>query len=325
MSEKVGIGLVGFPFESMTQFWQWVDLCEEGDLDSIWVTDRLVSAQPMLEPMTVMAALAGRTERIQFGMNVVVLPTRDPLVLAKECATIDFMSDGRLLPAFGVGGNRAPEWAATGRTSAGRGRRSDEMLEIMTRLWTGEVLTFEGEYFHYKDAQIAPLPARQPLPLWIGGSSKAAIRRTAELGSGWLSGIATPNRVAPVVAAIRAAAAEAGRTIDDDHYGASFTFRFGDWDEPLVQRTAASMARFPEIDTPEGYMAVGDAAKILDTIAAYRAAGVSKFVARPIAASGADVIAQTRRLIEEVLPAVHGVPAQASSDHERPKRAETAG
>ena len=313
MSEKVGIGLVGFPFDSMSQFWQWVDLCEEGDVDSIWITDRLVSAQPMLEPMTVMAAVAGRTERIQFGMNVVVLPARDPLVLAKECATIDFMSDGRLLPAFGVGGNRAPEWAATGRSSAGRGRLSDEMLEIMTRLWAGEVVTYEGEFFRYEDAQISPLPVRQPLPLWIGGSSKAAIRRTAELGSGWLSGIATPNRVAPVVAAIRAAAAEAGRTIDDDHYGASFTFRFGDWDEPIVQRTAASMARFPEIDAPEGYMAVGDAAHILESIAAYHDAGVSKYVARPIATSGADVIEQTRRLIAEVIPVVHGVPEAATA------------
>jgi alkanesulfonate monooxygenase SsuD/methylene tetrahydromethanopterin reductase-like flavin-dependent oxidoreductase (luciferase family) len=196
MSEKVGIGIAGFPFETMAQFWQWVDICEAGDVDSIWVTDRLVSAQPMLEPMSVMAALAGRTERIQFGMNVVVLPARDPLVLAKECATIDFMSDGRLLPAFGVGGNRAPEWAATGRTSAGRGRLSDEMLEIMTRLWAGEVVTFEGEFFRYEDAQIAPLPARQPLPLWIGGSSKAAIRRTAELGSGWPSAGPSPRPVA---------------------------------------------------------------------------------------------------------------------------------
>jgi probable F420-dependent oxidoreductase len=313
MSEKIGVGLVGFPFDSMAQFWQWIDLCEAGDVDSIWVTDRLVSSQPMLEPMSVMAALAGRTERIQFGMNVVVLPTRDPLVLAKQCATIDFMSDGRLLPAFGVGGNRAPEWDATGRTPAGRGRLSDEMLEIMTRLWAGEVVTFEGEFFRYEAAQISPLPVRQPLPLWIGGSSKAAIRRTAELGSGWLSGIATPNRVAPVVAAIRAAAAAAGRMIDDDHYGASFTFRFGNWDEPIVQRTAASMARFPEIDAPEGYMAVGDAAHMLEAIAAYRAAGVSKFVARPIATSGADVVAQTRRLVEEVLPAIHGVPEPAAA------------
>jgi probable F420-dependent oxidoreductase len=313
MSEKVGIGIAGFPFETMAQFWQWVDICEAGDVDSIWVTDRLVSAQPMLEPMSVMAALAGRTERIQFGMNVVVLPARDPLVLAKECATIDFMSDGRLLPAFGVGGNRAPEWAATGRTSAGRGRLSDEMLEIMTRLWAGEVVTFDGEFFRYEDAQIAPLPARQPLPLWIGGSSKAAIRRTAELGSGWLSGIATPNRVAPVVAAIRQAVAEAGRTIDDDHYGAGFTFRFGSWDDPIVQRTATSMARFPEIDAPEDYLAVGDASDVIARIGDYRAAGVSKFVARPIASSGAEVIAQTERLIAEVIPAIHGGPRAAEA------------
>ena len=140
-----------------------------------------------------MAALAGGTEKLKFGMNVVVVTFRDPLVLAKQCATIDFLSDGRLLPAFGVGGPSAPEWAATGRTTRKRGAIADEALQLMARLWTEDRVTFEGEHFQYKDAIIEPKPVQRPLPLWIGGASEAAIRRTARIGNGWL-GACTPRR-----------------------------------------------------------------------------------------------------------------------------------
>jgi alkanesulfonate monooxygenase SsuD/methylene tetrahydromethanopterin reductase-like flavin-dependent oxidoreductase (luciferase family) len=239
---RIGLGLARLPFSDARAFWRFVERCEASDLDSLWQTDRLVSAVPQLEPLSVMAALAGATERLKFGMNVAVVSFRDPLVLAKECTTIDFLSDGRLLPAFGVGPAIAPEWAATGRPHAGSGRRADEALEIMARLWAGERLTLVGEHHRYAEARIAPLPAQQPLPLWIGGSSPAAIRRTARLGTGWLGGVQSPEQVGPVIAAIRDASAAAGRPIDPDHYGATIAFRFGSRDEPLVQATATRLA-----------------------------------------------------------------------------------
>src|SRR5262245_22631275 len=106
MTIGVGIGLMEFPFSGAREYWRWVDLCEGGGIDSIWQTDRLLSREPMLECMTVMAALAGRTRRLKFGMNVVSLALRDPVLLAKQCATIDVLSEGRLLPAFGIGSPR---------------------------------------------------------------------------------------------------------------------------------------------------------------------------------------------------------------------------
>ncbi|MYI82188.1 MAG: LLM class flavin-dependent oxidoreductase, partial [Chloroflexi bacterium] len=109
MSARIGLGMAAFPFASTRAFREWVELCEESDIDSIWQSDRLISPQPQLEAMSVMAALAGATERLKFGMSVVVLPLRDPLVLAMQCSTIDFLSDGRMLPAFGVGPEVAPE------------------------------------------------------------------------------------------------------------------------------------------------------------------------------------------------------------------------
>ena len=306
MKLRVGLGLAQLPFDDPRGLWRFVDRCEAGGIDSLWQTDRLVSGYPQLEPMSLMAALAGRTERLKFGMNVVVVTFRDPLVLAKECATIDWLSGGRLLPAFGVGPAIAPEWAATGRDPKGSGALVDEALRIMTGLWAGEHVTTAGRFFRYTDVRIAPLPVQQPLPLWIGGRSAAAIRRTAQLGTGWLGGVESPEQAGDVVAAIRAASDACGRPIDPDHYGAAFGFRFGSPDEPLVQRTGTVLAALAGTDEPRRHVAVGGAREILDRIEEFARVGVSKFVLRPIALGDADVMDQTERLIGEVLPAVHG-------------------
>lgn len=304
MSVRVGIGLSSFPFESAGAFWRWVELVEAGGVDSIWQTDRLVSREPFLESLSAMAAIAGATERVKFGMNAVVVSIRDPLVLAKQCATVDYLSGGRLLPVFGVGGERAPEFRATGRETARRGRRANEALEIMRRLWSEERVSFEGEFYRYRDCAIAPRPVQQPLPLWIGGASRAAIRRTARIGTGWLAGVQTPEQVAPVIAAIAEETARAGRTIDPDHYGAGFAFRFGSWDDPEVARLAAARARAATGVDPRRTFAVGGAADIVKRCREYRDAGVSKFVAIPLARGDDAVLDQTRRLIEEVIPQV---------------------
>ena len=92
MTVGIGVGLSRFPFAGAQGYWEWVQMCEESAVDSIWQTDRLVSAEPMLECLAAMAALAGATRRIRFGMNVASIALRDPLVTAKQCATIDFLS-----------------------------------------------------------------------------------------------------------------------------------------------------------------------------------------------------------------------------------------
>ncbi len=298
------MGVAGFPFSSPTAFFKWLDLCEDSEIDSIWISERLVSTQLQLEPIAAFGVIAGRTRRLKFGMNAILAPLRDPLVLAKECATLDFLSGGRLLPAFGVGGLAAPEFAATGRSPKGRGAIGDEVLDICARLWSEDSVDYDGKYFQYHGVTIAPKPVQKPLPLWIGGSSDAAIRRTARIGTGWLGGTQAPDEVARVVSGIKAALAGTGRSIDDDHYGAGFPFRFGSWDDEVVARTAAGYSRLGNTD-PKAVLAVGDASTIAGRCAEYVAAGASKFVLRPIATGDAEIMAQTRRLIDEVLPAVH--------------------
>jgi probable F420-dependent oxidoreductase len=299
----VGLGLMEFSFDTVAGFWRWVDLCEAGGVDSLWQTDRIVSREPILECMSVMAALAGHTRRLKFGVNVLSLAFRDPVLLAKQCATIDVLSEGRLLPAFGIGSPLAPEWQTLNLDTKTRGRKTDEGLEIIRRLWSEDRVDFEGVHYRLSGATISPKPVQPDLPMWIGGSSPAAIRRTARFGTGWQAGGETPEDIGAVVAAIREAARAEGRPIDEDHYGAGIAFRFGRRDDPALERLFEAYRRRTGRD-PERHFAIGDAPAIVDRIAGYVAGGISKFILRPVARGDAELLAQTRRLIEEVLPLV---------------------
>ena len=300
MSVAIGLGLMDFPFKTGADYWRWVDLCEEGGVDSLWQTDRLISKQPILECMATMGALAGRTRRLRFGMNVVSLALRDPVLLAKQCATIDVLSEGRLLPAFGIGSPLGPEWQALDIDTKTRGKRTDESLEIIARLWREDSVDFSGKHYRLAGASISPKPVQPDLPMWIGGSSDAAIRRTARYGTGWQGGGETLEDAGRVVAAIKKAVVEAGRSIDEDHYGASFPFYFGTEGDSVVTGAMAAYTKRTG-RAANSYFAIGDAQVIRDRVAAYTAVGIEKFILRPVG-SGDEVIAQTRRLIEQVLP-----------------------
>ena len=303
MTISAGLGIANFPFEDARGFWRWVDVCDNGGVDSLWQSDRIIGSDDSLECMSVMAALAGGTKRLKFGMNVASLGLRDPVVTAKACATIDVLSDGRLLPAFGVGSARSRDYVATGTPTKGRGKRSEEGLEILSRLWSEEKVTMQGEYFQLEDASISPRPVQQPLPLWVGGSAEQAIKRTAKWGTGWQAGIESPEEVAPVIAAIKERTQDFDRTIDEDHFGAGFGFRFGSPDEPIVARYLDLLAKRLG-KRPEGFVAVGDTPDIMRLLDRFRDAGVHKFVLRPIANGTDDMIDQTKRLIDRVLPEV---------------------
>lgn len=305
MAVGIGLGMASFPFTKVDSFWDWVSLCEQGGVDSLWQTDRLISTAPFLECMSALAAIAGATKTLKFGMNVASVALRDPLVLAKQCATIDYLSKGRLLPAFGIGTNTAPEWQATGRDTRGRGKRTDEALHIISRLWTGESVTFSGDYYQYKNAVISPLPSQQPLPLWVGGSSAQAIARTARVGTGWQAGLESPARAGKTKRAIVAALAETGRAIDDDHYGTGWFFRFGAIDDPVCQKELARFSRLAGNQDLTHLIAVGEA-QIIERIKQYTDQGIAKFILRPLGDTDADLHHQTRLLIDQVMPRFAG-------------------
>lgn len=306
MTYSAGIGIADFSFEDGEGFWEWVDLCERAGVDSIWQSDRIIGREPSLECMSTMAALAGRTRRIKFGMNVASIGLRDPVITAKACATVDVLSNGRLLPAFGVGTTLQRDYSATGIPTTGRGKRTDEGLAIMSRLWSEESVSFDGEHFRLSDASIAPRPVQQPLPLWVGGSAKAAIERTARWGTGWQAGLNTAVEVAPVIEAINARAVELGRSIDADHFGAGFGFRFGSPGDPAARRQAEQISTLLRRPAEE-FQAVGDVDAIMSMLLRYRDAGAHKFILRPIASGTADMIEQTRLFTEQILPEVEAM------------------
>jgi probable F420-dependent oxidoreductase len=301
MAIGIGLGLARFPFQRVDNFWRWVELCEDGGVDSIWQTDRLISDEPFLECITALAAIAGATQQLKFGMNVASAALRDPLVLAKQCATIDFLSQGRMLPAFGIGSARAPEWQATGRSTKGRGKRTDEALDIISQLWRGEPVTLSGDYYHYKDAVISPLPTQTELPLWIGGSSEAAIKRTARIGTGWQAGLESPQEAGLAKKAIVEALKERGRHIDDDHYGTGFFFYFGKASDDIAQRELARFSKLAPGKDLSHTIAIGTE-QIHQRISDYANEGISKFILRPMGNDDADLLEQTRHLIDKTLP-----------------------
>lgn len=304
MSIRIGIGSgLGLPVDPGL-YWEWVALCDDCGIDSIWHSDQLLG--PMLEPIAILAALAARTKRLRFGTNALVVAFRDPLVIAKQLATIDHLAPGRLLPTFGVGAATDPYWAATGRAPSDRGRRSNEAILLIRALLEQEQVSFHGTHYDYEGAGVWPRPAR-PLPLWIGGDSDAAIRRTAAMGDGWLGGLVSPDKAGETVAAIRTALQESERSIDADHYGVTIPFRIGAHDDPAVVAARDRLrARLRNVDAgaPPDLIAAGSPAQISALLRRYIAAGISKFVAVPMARDGADLLDQSRMLAEQILPEI---------------------
>ena len=301
MAIGIGMGTSVFPFDEARDYFKWVDKCEAGKVDSIWQTDRLVSKESMLECLSVMAILAGYTESIRFGMNVASIAIRDPLVTAKQCATIDYISGGRLLPAFGLGSKISRDYTATNISTKGRGKKADEALEIVSRLWTEDSVTFQGEHFSYKEAVINPKPVNASIPLWIGGSSQIAVKRTARVGTGWLGGIDSPETAGAVVSGVKEALKNTERKIDDDHYGATLLFRFGNQDDRSVLSTTKGISA--RLGKNAGrYYVVGETSQIVERIKEFIDVGCHKFVMLPMASGTKDVMEQTRLCIDEVIP-----------------------
>lgn len=304
MSIRIGIGNSLVPTLSPAEVWRWAEACDDCGLDSLWVSDQ--PSGPAPEPLAMLAALAARTRRIRLGTNVLVVSLREPILLARQLATIHALSGGRLLPAYGIGTGGDPLWAATGTDPASRGKRANEAIALVCDLLTRDAVSFEGSFHRYAGAGIQPRPERA-LPCWIGGESEAAIRRTALLGDGWIGGLSTPERVGATIAAIKAKLAENGRTIDADHYGATIPFRIGAEDDPAVpaarERLAKRLKGAEREGTIEGF-AVGTANHIIGIMRRYIEQGVAKFVVLPIASDGADLMEQTRLLAERIVPEI---------------------
>ncbi len=166
------------------------ELAEELGFDSVWATEHVLvgsedAAEPyrrVYDPFVTLGWLAALTERVALGTSIVVVPLHDPIHLAKQAATLQELSRGRLKLGVGMGWYE-PEFRMLGVPFEGRGRRGNEALRLMRALWSGAT-SFEGETWAFANASFAPLPDPAP-EIWVGGSSPPAVRRALELGDVW--------------------------------------------------------------------------------------------------------------------------------------------
>ena len=283
MKVRIGIAVGQWPIKSADPeaILDLVDFFESLDVDSLWVSDRLVSAGLILEPITFLSYIAGRLRKMKLGTSTLVLPTRNPIVLAKELATLDFLSQGRLFPAIGLGGEESKDLQAIGVSKKERAGRTDEMIVLMRRLWTEDNVTFKGKFFAVEDATIMPRPWQKGgLPIWIGGRSEAALRRTGRLGDGWLVSSVSPVEVEAGIKSIRAYATESGREVPEDHYGVLIPFYFAASADKALEVAGRSIR--PRADLPVAeFTAFGTPDQIRAKVQSYIAAGASKFIMRP--------------------------------------------
>jgi probable F420-dependent oxidoreductase len=164
---------------------------------------------PWPDPWVLIGAMAARTQRIGFTTNVYVAPLRDLFTVAKAVSTAAVISSGRVTLGVGAGWMRE-EFEQTGQDFDTRGKRLDEMIPALRRLWTGEWAEFHGEYYDFGPVKMAPVP-EEPIPIWIGGHSKVAFRRAAEHGDGWMGVYYTPDEAEELVGRLKKRLAEAGR------------------------------------------------------------------------------------------------------------------
>jgi probable F420-dependent oxidoreductase len=282
MSVKVRIGVSLAVTESVGgfEFASFVDELEERGIDSLWFSELVYS--PLVDPFIGMAYALSRTKALKVGTGVAVLPGRSPILVAKQLASLARLSPKRVLPVFGLSPARKQERAAFPVPEGKRGAVFDESLQLLRLLLSEQSVTFKGEFFDVQDATVGELPAT-PLDIWLGGSAPAGLRRIGRYGDGWLASFITPEEAAAGIETITAAAKEAGRQIDPDHYGISLPVAFGELPEQLIE---VIRQRRADVDLasliPQGW---GEAQKL---IGRYVDAGVSKFVIRPAGSSAPD-------------------------------------
>jgi probable F420-dependent oxidoreductase len=269
-----------------------VDHLEAAGVDSLWFSE-LVYAKAV-DPFVGMSFALARTKRLKVGTSVAVLPGRHPVLVAKQLASLSALAPKRVLPVFGLRSALPDERDLFVVPEGKRARVFDEALKLLRIALRDEDVNFTGDFFTVKDVRILPKPV-PPLDIWIGGATPPAFRRIGSYGDGWLGSFLTPTEAGQAVRDIHAAAVEAGRNIEPDHYGISLAVGNGDLPESIV---AAVRRRRPDLDPSE--LVAADWSTLHRQLDDYITAGLTKFVVRPAGdLSTADFL---EAFVAELLP-----------------------
>lgn len=303
---KFGIGLGtgpgGIPDARTTL--EYCDKIEVWHFDSLWLGEHVVGSGPILDCLTTLTVFAARTRSAKIGTSVLIPALRHPVLLAKQLATLDYLSEGRLLLAFGVGSEAAADYAACEIPLEHRGRRLDEAMEILRLLWTQDHVTYKGRIYHVNDVTLNPKPARSGgPPMWIGGRSEAALRRAGRLSDGWLASFVTPQEFSDDLDKVCAYAAEAGRAFERDESGIILLTCIAERRSPAYERAVAYLAstRRRTVEEVVARSLIGPAEECVARLHDYVAVGVDKFILRPLCLPG-ELISQLALIRERIVP-----------------------
>jgi len=292
-----------------------VEKLEGEAVDSLWVGGHVASRNPSPEAMMGLARLAALTERVKVGTSILLLPLYPPALVAKQIADLDRATDGRVILGIGVGGEYPQEFRACEVPINERGRRTDEMIPLIRRLWTAEEITHHGRYYSMDDVRIHPPPA-QPggPPIVVAGRKEPAMRRAAHLGDGWFPYLYSPRRYAASVETVTHAAADAGRDLSTFEWYVWVFVNVNPDGDAAREEAARSMGGTYDQDfrpMVDRVAAAGTVDEVTEKLRAFHAAGARHFVFSP-ATAGADPQPVVDRLFGDIVPALreHGASAR---------------
>ena len=272
MKVRFAVAPGGFAFDA-PRFVELVEQLEALGFDSLWLSD--IPMGPSIDPIVGLGYAAAASKRLKLGANVVPFG-RNPMILAKTLAQLDQLSGGRILLSLVPGIDQPNERLALGIGPRNRWKLIEEIIPLLRAWWSGEPVSHRLEGFEFDDVRVDPLPAQQPLEIWLGGNGPQALDRIGRLADGWLGAAVTPTEAGEACRTIQRTAHAAGRTVPSDHFGMSLGYGHT---EPDGQMYASLRKRRPDVD-PRELMPVG-ATELRDLIRRYVDNGVTKFVVRP--------------------------------------------
>lgn len=267
-----------------------VDSLEAAGVDSLWFPELVYS--PAVDPTVGMAYALARTEKLKVGTSVAILPGRNPVLVAKQLLSLSALAPGRVLPVFGLQAARAEERRLFPVPHGRRADLFDESLRLLRAALGGGEVSFRGDYFDL-DFRLDAGP--RPLDVWIGGAAAAALRRIGRYGDGWLGSFLTPVQAGRARETIIDAAAEAERTIEDDHFGITLLFAEGG-----VPPHVHDVLRGQRPDTDPAELISDSWSDLHRKLDGYLDAGLSKFVISAVGTPSARSFID--RFVAELLP-----------------------
>jgi alkanesulfonate monooxygenase SsuD/methylene tetrahydromethanopterin reductase-like flavin-dependent oxidoreductase (luciferase family) len=302
---KIGIGFglwrLGMP--SPDTICSYAERAEDAGIDSIWLSDHIVSRQPDLDITCIMSMFAARTKKIKMGPSVLTLPARDPVQVAKTYATLDYLtgSCGRVIMAVGLGSDPR-DCIACGINPDERAKRMEEGVQVMRKLWAGPNVSHEGKFYKFTDVTITPRPVKGSLDVWIGGKSDLAIKRTARYGDGWFPSFVSPDEFKEGIGKLIEYGKQYNREINTREAGVLIFTHISENRSRAQEITQKFFSGFPgSVEAMAARCAIGSAQECVDKVQSYVEAGCSKFVLWPIVPPE-ELVPQIERYGKEVIP-----------------------